>query len=162
MRKALFVLSLVFFAACGGGGGGGAGPTAPAPVPQIAGNWLGDWSTGVILVNPVMQLSQSGNLLTGSFTLLGNTFDIEGSVDSSLTMVWRAKNGGCGSLTGDGSMSTLTPSQIGGTIDLNTLGCINPDRFTGPVVWRRTSAGSMASKLGRHGKLDDLIKAMKQ
>jgi hypothetical protein len=163
MRKMLFASWFALLSVACGGGGGGSGPTAPPPVPQIAGGWAGAWSTGPLVVNPVMQVSQSGTAVTGTLAIFGFAFDIQGTVSSNLTLVWHATNGGCGSLSGDGSMSSLAPSQIVGSINLNTIGCPNPGSDTGPVVWSRTSASStVATKASKRGTIEELMKALKR
>jgi hypothetical protein len=159
MARWSLLASVLFVVACGGGGGGGGGPTAPAAVPQVAGLWVGQWATSGLVLQPTLNLTQSGSTLGGTFTLFSSTFAINGSVTPSLQLSWSAVGGGCGSLGGTGAVDALSATRISGNIDLNTTGCANPDRFVGSVIWRR--AGTSVS-VSTKGRLSDLVRAMKR
>jgi hypothetical protein len=158
MRGRLFVLLAgALLLGCGGGGGGN-GPTEPSGIPQVAGAWNGSWDIGGVGFDTTLQLTQNGGALTGTFALVGVPLNITGTIDSSRHLAWQAVGGGCGSLTGVGTANGLSPTRIDGSIDLNTLGCTNPSRTQGPVVWQRASSG--AAVTGKLGTVEDLRRAL--
>jgi len=106
-----------------------------------------------------MVLTQSGSAFSGTFTLLGAPFPIQGTADSSLNISWHAVGASCGSLTGDGTASSPNPTQINGTIDLNTIGCTNGQHVNGPVTWTKAAAAA-ASPAGKRLTLEELARAI--
>jgi hypothetical protein len=134
-----FVALTATFLACGGGDGyGGGGPTAPPPpVPQIAGHWVGEWFVNGQLFSGVeMSINQSGSNLTGTFDLTGDLLEIRGTVSPTL-MRWEVPGFSCGSITGDGALTSQAPTTMNGAIDWNFILCTSPERYSGPVTWRR-------------------------
>jgi hypothetical protein len=111
-----------------------------------------------ISLDATMKLTQNGSSVAGTFALVGVPFNITGTIDSSRHLTWQAMGGGCGSLTGDGTANGLSPTRIDGSIDLNTIGCTNPSRTQGPVVWQRASTAKAAT--GKRGTIEDLRRAL--
>jgi len=124
-------------------GGGGHGPTEPAAVPQVAGLWLGGWGPegSPVGLGTTMTLTQNGSAISGSFSvnIFGASSAISGTVDGNLKVHWKGTGSGCGSLTGEGTANSLNPTQIEGTIDLNSTGC-GGSRMKGPVIWTKRSS----------------------
>ena len=138
MRGRLVVLlSGLLVLSCGGGGHG---PTEPAALPQVAGLWLGGWApTGSpVGFGTTMTLTQNGGAIAGTFSvnLLGASYPISGTVDGNLKVHWKGPSGGCGSLTFEGTANGLNPTQIEGTVDINSTGCGGGD-MKGPAIWTK-------------------------
>lgn len=160
MRGRFFFLVLgVVLLGCGGGGSGGSSPTEPTGTAQVAGTWNGSWSVAGVGLTTQMVLTQNGSAISGTFSLLGESFPIQGTVDNSLKISWHAVGASCGSLTGDGTASSPNPTQIVGTIDLNTVGCTNGQHVNGPVTWTKGSAAA-ASPAGKRLTLEELAQAI--
>jgi len=145
MRRRLAVLlSGLLVLSCGGGGHG---PTEPAAVPQVAGLWVGGWAPegSPVGLGTTMTLTQNGSAISGSFSvnLVGASSSISGTVDGNLKVHWKGTGSGCGSLTGEGTANGLSPTQIEGTIDLNSTGCGGSD-MKGPVIWTKRSSAVVA------------------
>lgn len=159
MRKLLMVFCvLIVLAACGGGGGHS--PTEPQVI-QVSGTWRGLWLTSGISVTSILSLSQNGSDLTGTISLLNSTFNVKGTAGTSV-MTWAAVGGGCGSLTGSGSASSQAPTQLAGSITLDTRGCANPDFFDGPIQWIKGSS-SISSAPGKgQSRIGDLARALRE
>ncbi|HEV2855064.1 MAG TPA: hypothetical protein VHC97_19885 [Thermoanaerobaculia bacterium] len=157
VRSIGFVALIAMFLACGGGDGGGGGPTAPPPVPQIAGHWEGVWNASGLLTDVDLFLNQSGSTLTGTFATLGEELQLTGTVTPTL-MKWEAISVlPCESITGDAGLLNEAPTMMSGTIDVNATRCPFPDRFAGPVTWRRAAS---QAKQGRPGRVEDLAAAL--
>jgi hypothetical protein len=126
------------FLSCGGGDGyGGGGPTDPPPVPQIAGNWVGEWFVdGQLFFVAKMSINQSGSNFTGTFDVNRGPLQITGTVSPTL-MRWEVLGFSCGSITGDGALTSQAPTTMNGAIDWNFMFCTSPERYSGPVTWRR-------------------------
>ena len=147
MRRALLLVGVMALVSCGGGGGDG-GPTAPpsSATLQVAGFWVGTWYPVSLGATSTMTLSQSGSNLTGTVTIFNNTFPITGTASSS-RITWKIPDGGCGSLTGDGSASTPIPAQLAGSITFDARGCSGGALYNGPIVWNRSRASASAERL---------------
>jgi hypothetical protein len=121
-------------------GGGGHGPTEPAALPQVAGLWVGGWSpTGSPFgLGTTMTLTQNGSAIAGTFSvnLFGGSSAVSGTVDGNLKVHWKGPGGGCGSLTFEGTANGLNPTQIEGTVDLDSTGCGGGD-MKGPAIWTK-------------------------
>jgi hypothetical protein len=153
LRRLLILGTGLLALACSGGS---SSPTEPSSsVPVVAGSWTGDWTVAGIVLHPTLQLTQNGGALAGTFSVLASTFNVTGTVNTSLVMNWAVVNGGCGTLTGDGLANGLLPSQITGSINLDTTGCTNPGRFQGPVVWKKAIAVA-GRQAPRTGSLEEL------
>jgi hypothetical protein len=160
--RLLFLVLGVSLLGCGGGGDSGGGPTEPSGIAQVAGTWNGSWTVAGVGLTTQMVLTQtSNNTLSGTFTLLGAPFPIQGTADSNLKISWHAVDASCGSLTGDGTANGLNPTRITGTIDLNTLGCPDNQHVTGPVTWTKATSAA-ASSTGKRLTLEELRRAIGQ
>ncbi len=138
------------------------GITIPLGLPNVAGNWVGEWTVEGTVVRPTLSLRQDGSRLSGTLTPLDSPFPISGSVNSSLQVQWRVDALGCGSLSGDGVADSLSPAQITGTIDFNLLGCSTNRRFIGPVVWRRSSSLAATSPASGGATFAQLAEALEK
>lgn len=146
MRKLRFLaLFAVVLVACGGGGHS---PTEQPAVAQLTGTWRGLWFTSGVSFPSILTLSQSGGNLTGTIALLDSTFNIKGTATSS-GMTWSAVGGGCGSLVGTGTVASLGPTEMPGTITLDTRGCTSSGFFDGQILWEKGSSAAAAPKAGR-------------
>lgn len=162
MRKSL-VLGLILALACVACNDDDGGPTVPLSTPNLNGNWVGDWMTEGSAFQVALMLRQDGSRLSGTFrvTSLDSSFPISGSV-SNLQMQWAVNGLDCGSLGGDGVADSLVPAQIAGAIDFNLLGCSTNRRFTGPVVWRRSSSRAATSSSSKISTFADLAEALEK
>ena len=125
----------------------------------MAGTWNGASSGAGGGLTTQMVLTQNGNNISGTFSLLGAPFPIQGTADTSLKISWHAVGASCGSLTGDGTANGLNPTRIDGTIDLNTLGCTDNQHVNGPVTWTKATAAA-ASPTGKRLTLEELGRAI--
>jgi hypothetical protein len=153
----LFVAAL--FVACGGGGGGHS-PTEPQVI-QVSGTWRGLWLTSGISVASVLSLSQNGSDLTGTISILNSTFNVKGTAGTS-SLTWAAVGGGCGSLVGSGSAASQSPTQLAGSITLDTRGCSNPDFFDGPNQWIKGNASTANGPGTGQGRIGDLARSLRE
>jgi hypothetical protein len=160
MRK-LFAAScvLIALAACSGGSGGHS-PTEPQVI-QVAGAWRGLWLTSGISVTSILSLSQNGSDLTGTISILNSTFNVRGTAGTS-GLTWTAIGGGCGSLVGSGNAASQTPTQLAGSITLDTRGCSNPDFFDGPIQWIKGNASAAGAPGKGQGRIADLARALRE
>ena len=156
-----FLVGATALVSCGGGGGDG-GPTAPPVVRHTSSGrlWVGTWYPVSLGATSTMTLSQSGSNLTGTVTIFNNTFPITGTASSS-RITWKIPDGGCGSLTGDGSASTPIPAQLAGSITFDARGCSGGALYNGPIVWNRSRA-SASAEIGKRqgGSLRDLAESL--
>jgi len=155
MHKWLVLCVAVLSVSCGGGGGHS--PTEQQQVMQVAGTWRGIWFTSVLSEPSILTLTQSGSNLNGTVSILNSVFDVKGTATSS-NIAWSVVGGGCGSLTGTGAASSLAPSELTGTMTLDTRGCSSSGLFTGTIQWikGRSLATGKAS-----GTLESLVKVLK-
>lgn len=140
-----------------GGGGGGHSPTEQQQIVQVAGTWRGIWFTSGLSEPSILTLTQSGSNLNGTVSILSSVFDVKGTATPS-SIAWSVVGGGCGSLIGTGAASSLAPSELAGTMTLDTRGCSSPGLFTGSIQWLkgRSLAAGKAS-----GTLEGLVKELK-
>ena len=157
-RTIISALLLVLAGACGGGGGHS--PTEQPQIEQVAGTWRGLWLTSGLSVPAIMTLSQSGSSLSGTVSVLESTFNITGAAGGT-GITWSVPNSGCGSLTGTGTGANLAPSELDGSMTLDTRGCTNGAFFTGTIQWFRGSA-LKAGAAGRRSTLGDLTRALQE
>ena len=130
-RAAAMVLIALAVVACEGDGG-----TSPTPVPrpaQIAGPWLGTWSSNTTLGDVRVDLTQDGSKVTGTWVettaVSHSNGDIDGTVDQSSfagTITYRFPNGPIcsGTFSGPAGSSSLRWTSPAGftTGDCGLLG----------------------------------------
>jgi hypothetical protein len=104
-----------------------------------------------------MSLTQTGSNLSGSVTIFTNTFPITGTATTA-GMSWSIPSGTCGSLKGTGSATSPSPTQLAGSITLDTRGCASGSFFDGPILWVR---GASAVTQKGSGSLQDLVAELK-
>jgi hypothetical protein len=105
-------------------------------VAELGGVWVGDWTTGGQILHPTMLINQGGGDFTGTFSVLGTTIAISGTVGTD-RFSWTGAVPLCGSAKGDGSFSGAAPAQMQGGVEVNTLGCLTAELKQGTIVWRK-------------------------
>jgi len=157
-----FLLLAGFALLIGCSGGGGHSPSEPSvSYPTIGGSWSGLWQPIVTPIGVRMTIVQGANgHFTGTFTSLGNVFDISGDASPGLGYSWHAINGGCGTLTSSGQFNALAASTMAGNIDLDTRGCPSSGHFVGDATLTRTSSVPAAdSARGTVAELERALRA---
>jgi hypothetical protein len=139
-------------------GGGGHGPTEPEALPQVAGTWNGDWGVGNVGLRSALSLTQNGNAIQGTFSVLGLGYPIAGTVDGNLKIHWMATGFTCGSLTGDGTVNALNATQMDAQVDFNSVSCGGRD-MAGPGSWSRSGPAAVA---GKAANVQDLPRRLEQ
>jgi len=139
-------------------GGGGHGPTEPEALPQVAGTWNGDWGVGNVGLRSALSLTQNGNAIQGTFSVLGLGYPIAGTVDGNLKIHWKGTGGGCQSVTGEGTVNALNATLIDADVDINSVACGGRD-MAGPGSWTRSGPAAVA---GRAANVQDLPRRLEQ
>jgi hypothetical protein len=139
-------------------GGGGHGPTEPEALPQVAGDWNGDWGVGNVGLRSALSLTQNGNAIKGTFSVLSFGYPITGTVDGNLKIHWTATGLGCGSVTGNGTVNALNATQIDAEVDINSVGCGGGD-MAGTGSWTRSGPAAVA---GKAANVQDLRRQLEQ
>ncbi|HEX4497301.1 MAG TPA: hypothetical protein VIE43_16630 [Thermoanaerobaculia bacterium] len=115
--------------------------------------------TSGLSIASIMTLTQNGNSLSGTLSVLDSTFNITGTA-SGTEITWSVPNGGCGSLNGTGAGANLAPPELDGSMTLDTRGCVNGAFFTGAVQWLRGSSALKAGGAAKRSTLEDLTRAL--
>lgn len=142
MRRFVFIFMLVVGSLGLACSGGGSSPTESAPpVLEVGGNWNGTWIFGTDVSMTLLQAAGSSRV-TGTVVILGNAIEIEGTTVRSApgqgTFDWRDTGDGCGSLTGNFTVTGGT--RMSGLGRLSTLSCPDPDLFEGTMTLLRGAA----------------------
>jgi hypothetical protein len=85
-----------------------------------------------------LHLTQSGNAIAGTFSVLGLGYSIAGTVDGNLKIHWKATGSGCVSVTGEGTVNALNATRIDADVDINNVGCGGGD-MPGSGSWSKSS-----------------------
>jgi len=129
LRHALFAILLLASAACSEDDGGG--PTGPSPFPRIAGIWRGIFSSDNGQSATVFDLVQSGQNVSGTVTVGGVSWPLEGTVNAQGFFVWRTGSGTCGSFHGDADLTSAT--HLSGDAELDRFFCPEKQRLQGDL-----------------------------
>lgn len=131
LRRVLLAVLLLTCASCSDDDDGG-GPTGPpAPVPRIAGNWSGIFSSDNGDSVAIFDLQQNGRNVSGVVSVGGVAWPLEGEVNTQGFFRWQTGSGTCGSFNGTANLTSAT--HLSGSADLERFFCPEQQRGRGTL-----------------------------
>ena len=129
LRQLLFAVLLLVSASCSEDDGDG--PTGPPAVPRIAGIWRGLFVSDNGQSTTLFDLVQSGANISGTVSVGGVVWPLEGEVNTQGFFRWRTGSGTCGSFHGDADLTSAT--HLSGDAELDRFFCPEKQRLQGDL-----------------------------